>query len=558
MIHPIPPGTRDVLPDEMRELRRLHLALIEVFESRGYGEVATPAIEYDEVLARGDGRTAGGAYRFFDERGDLLALRSDMTVPIARLVATRYASAEPPLRLCYLANAYRAVRPQRGQMREFAQAGVELIGAPAPQGTAEVVEVLEAALDAAGLTRAVIGLGDADLYRQLLAELGVAGEARDSILERLAMHDLVGLEAELSALEGISEKQCATCVALSQLRGGSEVLEQARGLGGAAVERATARIQETFEALQALGVADRVRIDLGLLRDLGYYSGAILEVYDPALGHVLGGGGRYDESAEAVRPRSTGGRLRPLLGAGPRRPDGGGVEARGGGFVSVEVAGLGRAKVDGPLKLAVPRGALFGETLDALDAAGIDTAVLRGNSRSLIFEGEDITLVTMRPSDVPTYVEAGAADVGITGKDVLLEQADRVVYELLDLGFGRCRMVLAGRKGDERLGESERRLGMMRIATKYPRIAERHFERTGRQVEVIEVKGSVELAPLIGLADGIVDLVATGRTLEENDLEVREEILDCTARFVANRVAHKLRAAEVDALTAKLKAATAR
>ena len=107
---------------------------------------------------------------------------------------------------------------------------------------------------------------------------------------------------------------------------------------------------------------------------------------------------------------------------------------------------------------------------------------------------------------------------------MLLEQADRVVYELLDLGFGRCRMVLAGRRGDERLGESQRRLGMMRIATKYPRIAERHFEGTGRQVEVIEVKGSVELAPLIGLGDGIVDLVATGRTLEENDLEVREEI----------------------------------
>jgi ATP phosphoribosyltransferase regulatory subunit len=295
MIHPIPPGTRDILPDEMRELRRLHLALIEVFESRGYGEVSTPAIEYDEVLARGDGRTADSAYRFFDERGDLLALRSDMTIPIARLVASRYVSAEPPLRLCYLANAYRAVRPQRGQMREFAQAGVELIGMPAPQGTAEVVEVLEAALDAAGLDRAVIGLGDADLYRQLLAEFGIEGATRDSILERLAMHDLVGLEAELSDVEGISDEQCATCVALSQLRGGSEVLEQARALGGTAVERATARIQETFEALEARGAADRVQIDLGLLRDLGYYSGAILEVYDPTLGHVLGGGGRYDD-----------------------------------------------------------------------------------------------------------------------------------------------------------------------------------------------------------------------------------------------------------------------
>jgi ATP phosphoribosyltransferase len=223
--------------------------------------------------------------------------------------------------------------------------------------------------------------------------------------------------------------------------------------------------------------------------------------------------------------------------------------------VSAPIAGPLR-KPDGPLKLAVPRGALLDETLAVLDAIGVDTSGPRGDSRSLIFKADGLTLVTMRPSDVPTYVEAGAADVGITGKDVLLEQADRLVYELLDLGYGRCRMVLASRRGDQRLGETERRLGMMRIATKYPRITERYFERTGRQIETIEVKGSVELAPLIGLGDGIVDLVASGRTLEENDLEVREEIVECTARFVANRVAHKLRAAEVDDLTARLRMAS--
>jgi len=213
---------------------------------------------------------------------------------------------------------------------------------------------------------------------------------------------------------------------------------------------------------------------------------------------------------------------------------------------------------DGPLKLAVPRGALFGETLDILDAVGVDTSEPRGDSRSLIFETPQMTLVTMRPSDVPTYVESGAADVGITGKDVLLEQSDRVVFELIDLGFGRCTMVLAARTGNDRLAEAQRRLGMMRIATKYPRIAERYFEQTGRQVELVEVKGSVELAPLVGLGDGIVDLVATGRTLEENELEVREEIVVCTARFVANRVAHKLRAAEIDELTEKLREASQR
>jgi ATP phosphoribosyltransferase len=215
-----------------------------------------------------------------------------------------------------------------------------------------------------------------------------------------------------------------------------------------------------------------------------------------------------------------------------------------------------RARLGGPLKLAIPRGALFEPTLDALDRIGVDTGPMRSDSRSLVFTSENgtaPTLVTMRPSDVPTYVEAGAADLGITGKDVLLEQSDRIVYEILDLEFGACRMVLAAREGDESLGESERRLGSMRIATKYPRIAERHFEETGRQAEVIEVKGSVELAPLVGLADGIVDLVATGRTLKENGLEVREEIADSTARLVANRVSHKLRAAEVDELVEKLR-----
>jgi ATP phosphoribosyltransferase len=212
-----------------------------------------------------------------------------------------------------------------------------------------------------------------------------------------------------------------------------------------------------------------------------------------------------------------------------------------------------RARRAGPLKLAIPRGALWEETLNALDRIGLDTAEMRAGSRALVFESNGLTLITMRPSDIPTYVEAGAADLGITGKDVLLEQAERIVYEMLDLGYGACRMVLAGRQGDPSLGESERRMGSMRIATKYPRVAERYFEDTGRQAEVIEVKGSVELAPLVGLADGIVDLVASGRTLQENGLEIREEIATSTARLVANRVSHKLRAAEVDDLVERLR-----
>src|SRR4051794_25946881 len=295
MIHPIPPGTRDILPDEMRELRALQATLIEVFERFGYGQVATPTLEYDEVLQRGEGRSEVGAYRFFDERGELLALRSDMTIPIARLVATRFADAKPPHRFSYVGNAYRVVRPQRGQVRQFLHAGIELLGSPAPEGTAEVLEVLSAALDAVGLNRAVLGLGDADLYRQLLTELGVEGEPRERVLDRLAQHDLVGLEGEVDAIEGLDEHGRETLLRLPGLRGGAEVLDQARQLGGAAVERAAQRLQATYDLLVDRGVADRVQVDLGLLRDLGYYTGAIVEIYDPALGHILGGGGRYDD-----------------------------------------------------------------------------------------------------------------------------------------------------------------------------------------------------------------------------------------------------------------------
>jgi len=204
------------------------------------------------------------------------------------------------------------------------------------------------------------------------------------------------------------------------------------------------------------------------------------------------------------------------------------------------------------LTIAVPRGALFSQSLDALDSLGIDTREVRLNDRKLLFE--DVGIVTMRPTDVPTYVEAGAADLGITGKDVLSEQSERDVYELLDLGFGRCLMVLATVAGDDPAAEALRRLGVMRIATKYPRIAARHFQRTGRQAEIVEVKGSVELAPLTGLVEGIVDLMATGTTLRENGLVVREEIAVATARLIANPVSHKLKAEAIDDVVARLRA----
>jgi ATP phosphoribosyltransferase regulatory subunit len=290
----IPPGTRDILPDEMRELRQLSSALLETFYRFGYGEVWTPTMEYEDVLVQGDKRAAGVSYRLFDEHGHVLALRPDMTIPIARLVATRYADAEPPLRFCYLSHAYRAVRPQRGQQREFLQAGVELIGADAPNGTVEVLEILCAALDAAGLTRSRIGLGDAGLFRSLLEEMGVEREPRERMLAALERHDFVELEREANELS-LDRARREVLLRLPQLRGGPEVIEQALELGGADTRHATSRLRGTADGIRERGISDRVIFDLGLVRDLGYYTGAIFEVYDPALGHIIGGGGRYDD-----------------------------------------------------------------------------------------------------------------------------------------------------------------------------------------------------------------------------------------------------------------------
>lgn len=284
----LPSGTRDVLPDEMRELRALTDRIRAVFERAGYGEVYTPALEYEASLPGWD-RAPRPAYRMFDEHGRVLALRSDMTIPIARLAATRYRQAEPPLRFCYFAHAYRGVRPQRGQSRELLQAGVELIGSPAPGGTAEVLTVLCEALDAAGLRSYRVGLGDASLYPTLLEAVGVAPELRERIVAALADGDFVGVEREVRGL-GLAEADVELLLRVPQIRGGPEVLEGlARPLDAAVVG------MRAVHELLAPAVASRVIFDLGLMRSLGYYTGAVFGVYDPAHGVPIGSGGRYDE-----------------------------------------------------------------------------------------------------------------------------------------------------------------------------------------------------------------------------------------------------------------------
>jgi ATP phosphoribosyltransferase regulatory subunit len=288
VIHPTPPGTRDVLPDEMREQRAITDALHGTFDAAGFGEVWTPALEFEEVLGAGNEGASG--YRLFDDQGNVLALRPDMTLSIARVAATRFAGQPDPLRLCYFAHSYRSVGRGSGQPTEFLQAGAEVIGVSGPEGEAEVIAVLLGALEAAGLARHRIGLGDSALYRDLLTSRDVPAEHHGDLLEELARRDLVGLERRVAEL-GLPDDVHRLLTRLPELRGGPEVLERAHEVAGSAVDG----LARLYATLEDRGLAGRVIIDLGLVRDRGYYTGAVYEVYDPAVGFTLGGGGRYDD-----------------------------------------------------------------------------------------------------------------------------------------------------------------------------------------------------------------------------------------------------------------------
>ncbi len=276
MIYPIPSGTRDVLPQETGEVRRITDTLRQVFDAHSYGEIYTPALEYESVLARADMAEARPAYRVFDESGAVLVLRSDMTAPIARVVATRYADSEPPLRFCYFAHTYRGVRPQRGQPREMLQAGIELIGSPAPEGTAEALTVLCASLDAVGLKDYRVGVGDAALFPALMESLRVPESAREELLHTLVRRDFVELE-HLLGQAGVSGEAAELLLEVPQRRGGPELLTDAPE---PAVEAVTG-MRRVYELLAPAGRRARDSTS-AWIRNIGYYTGAVFEVYDPA------------------------------------------------------------------------------------------------------------------------------------------------------------------------------------------------------------------------------------------------------------------------------------
>ncbi len=291
-----PRGFRDVLPPEAGERRAIADAVMRSFASWGYGRVETPAVEeYRTLEAGAGGSLEGTAFRLIDRDGSLLALRPEMTLPIARLASSRMAGAERPLRLCYEAPVFRERESLRGEARQFTQVGVELIGANGPLSDAEVVGAMVEALDAAGLPGFVVGIGDVGVLLALLDAAGGDAEWRAAFMEAAHSRNLVAMD-RLAAADGLDPTAADALRSVPRVSGDAEAIAECRAIvEGAGCGPCLDELAETWEVLAAAGMMDRLRVDFGILRAFDYYTGLVMEAYAPGLGLPLGGGGRYDD-----------------------------------------------------------------------------------------------------------------------------------------------------------------------------------------------------------------------------------------------------------------------
>lgn len=522
MEYTTPSGFRDVLADEAANRERIARRVADLFASRGYVPIETPTLESMAVMQAG-GRVPASPFKFFDATGDLVTMRPDVTLQVARMCATRLGDAPGPYRFRYMQRVFRETEGQlRADVREKKQIGIECIGMAGAQADAEVIGLFAQALEAAGVTRFKLSLATVGVLRALLAASTAPEDWKAALLEAFHQSNFVEIDQLCDRAEEKGSQFAPVIRALARIRGGREAIARARELVAPfGCADALDLFEETYDLLADAGLAGRIVIDFSVMSSFDYYTGIVFEAFAPGLGCALGSGGRYDKL---------------LATYGVDRP------AAGFAFYLEEAmeAAAAQAAFDAsdddvrPLRVAVPKGSLNPDSIAALAAAGLDTSGLEDPGRSLIISNPGVDYIIVRPSDAPIFVEMGAADCGICGEDSLLETAADVV-ELADLRFGACRFIVAEPEGAaERTAEHYRQLGSIRVATKYPRIARAHFARRGTQVEIVQLHGNIELGPLTGMSECIVDITATGTTLRENNLVITDEVLSSTARFFAN------------------------
>ncbi len=537
-----PEGVRDIYGSEFVQKFELQQRLYRLLAGEGYQGIETPTFEYFDVFSREVGTVPSRElYKFFDKEGNTLVLRPDLTPSIARTVS-KYFHEETPIRLCYMGNTFINYDNYQGRLKETTQLGAELMGDKSAQADAELIALVVESLKKAGLTEFQVSVGQVGFFKSLLKEAGIDPQTEEALRRFISDKNLFGVE-ELLAGDAVSPKLRQIFLEMTTLSGTEDVLQRARDLtSNPEALHALRRLEDIFENLKERGCAPYVTFDLGMLSKYNYYTSIIFRAYSYGYGEPLVKGGRYDTLLSHF------GRTLPAVG------------------FAIDINQLMRALTRGRerekiqekakeryLTIALTKGRLARKTLELLEQVGITCQEMKDpNSRKLIFVNEErkLKFFLAKGPDVPTYVEYGAADMGVVGKDTLAEEG-RKMYEVLDLGFGKCRMCVCGPgEAKEKLAHQEQ----IRVATKYPAIAKDYFYNQKHQtVEIIKLNGSIELAPLVGLSEVIVDIVETGSTLRENGLEVLEEIMPLSARMVVNQVSMKMEHRRISALIQELK-----
>ena len=529
-----PAGFRDFSAEEAALREEITYNVQQLFAKSGYTPIETPTLEIMDVLEAG-GHVPASPFKLFDSQGELLAMRPDVTMQVARMCSTRYAGCTAPLRFRYTQRVFREADTRlQAVTREMTQIGIECIGQKGAAADAEVIGLMTEALIAAGVPDFKLALATVGVLRALLAASQGTPAWQKSILQAYHASNFVDLDA-------LTESESAQFVAsgaradvarairlLARIRGGQDAIAAARLL----VEPLKCadgldEFEQTYALLCARGLRERIMIDFSVMSSFDYYTGVVFEAYAPQIGTSLGSGGRYDHMLAAYgQDRPAAGfafYLEQVMTARELQREG---EGEG---VAVLAAAPAR-----PLRVAVPKGSLNPDSIAALQRAGLDTTGLEHPGRLLRISNPGVEYIIVRPSDAPVMVSLGAADCGICGKDSLIE-ADVDVVELVDLTFGACRFVVAEPALATGVAEERyRRLGSFRVATKYPRIARDFYAKRGMQVEIVKLQGNIELAPLTGIAERIIDITATGTTLRENNLVIVDEVCASTARFFAN------------------------
>ena len=521
-----PEGLTDVLVEECETKFRIESTAREVFVHHGYHMVQPPTFEYYDVYDAAVTKPEN-MFKFFDNNGRMLALRPDLTTSVARMAATKPLG-DLPYRIAYLGSAYRNDEAfSNTRQREFSQVGIELIGNDGIDADAEVIGIAAEALIKFGIADFQIDLGQVDYYKGLSEAAGLSEEVSDSLREKINDKDFVAIDNMLEELD-ISDELKEFFRELPKMFGGIEIVVSAlqnKSLNDKS-KNALENLMQVYDALKNSGYENYLAVDLSMVPNLDYYTGIIVRGFAKGVAFPVCSGGRYDNLTEKF------GRRLPATGIAI------GVERIMSALSSVQ-EGIVNSEESDYITVALAKGRLAELSTEIFEKLGYDIAEMKSKTRKLIFTDEKnrFRFILVKASDVPVYVEYGAADIGIVGKDTLLESGKNV-YEVLDLGFGKCKMAVAGPASMR--GKIDGR-NIMRVASKYPHIARDYFHRVkGQTVDIIKLNGSVELGPIVGLSEVIVDIVESGKTLVENGLEVLEDVCELSARLIVNRVSLKM------------------